>query len=106
MDYTEEFCLYQETKMTERFDIVVAGAGHNSLITAAYLARAGLACLVLEARPEIGGRTSTEELTLPGFLHDTCATTHSIFLDSPTWRHQELPLPEYGLEYLQADSAY
>ncbi|HEV2582553.1 MAG TPA: NAD(P)/FAD-dependent oxidoreductase, partial [Ktedonobacteraceae bacterium] len=91
--------------MTELFDIVIAGAGHNSLITAAYLARAGLSCLVLEARPEIGGDTSTEELTLPGFLHDTCSTTHSIFLDSPIWRDQELPLAEYGLEYIQADPA-
>jgi phytoene dehydrogenase-like protein len=91
--------------VTELFDIVVAGAGHNSLIAAAYLARAGLSCLVLEARPEIGGNTSTEELTLPGFLHDTCSTTHSIFLDSPIWRDQELPLAEYGLEYIQADPA-
>ena len=91
--------------MTELFDVVVAGAGHNSLVTAAYLVRAGLTCLVLEARPEIGGNTSTEELTLPGFLHDTCSTTHSIFMESPIWRNQELPLAEYGLEYIQADPA-
>jgi phytoene dehydrogenase-like protein len=103
MDYTEELCLYQETKMTERFDIVVAGAGHNSLITAAYLAKAGLSCLVLEARPEVGGNTMTEELTLPGFLHDTCSTTHAIFMQSPIWSNRELPLAEYGLEYIQAD---
>jgi phytoene dehydrogenase-like protein len=57
------------------YDVVVAGAGHNSLISAAYLTRAGLRCLVLEARPVIGGDTATEELTLPGFWHDTCSTT-------------------------------
>jgi phytoene dehydrogenase-like protein len=91
--------------MTDQFDIVVAGAGHNSLVAAAYLARAGLSCLVLEARPVIGGNTMTEELTLPGFLHDTCSTTHSIFMESPIWRNQELPLAEYGLEYIQADPA-
>src|SRR6266581_537953 len=91
--------------MTERFDIVIAGAGHNSLITAAYLARAGFSCLILEARPEVGGNTATEELTLPGFLHDTCSTTHSIFMESPIWRNQELPLAEYGLEYIRADPA-
>src|SRR6266581_5857377 len=90
-------------KMTDQFDIVVAGAGHNSLVAAAYLARAGLSCLILEARPVIGGNTMTEELTLPGFLHDTCSTTHSIFMESPIWRNQELPLAEYGLEYIQAD---
>ena len=56
--------------MAEQFDIVIAGAGHNSLITAAYLGKAGFSCLVLEARPVIGGNTMTEELTLPGFLHD------------------------------------
>src|SRR6266700_7275768 len=92
-------------KMTDQFDIVVAGAGHNSLVAAAYLARAGLSCLILEARPVIGGNTMTEELTLPGFLHDTCSTTHSIFMESPIWRNQELPLAEYGLEYIQADPA-
>ena len=45
----------------------------------------------------------TEELTLPGFLHDTCSTTHAIFTQSPIWVHQELPLAEYGLEYIQPD---
>src|SRR5258708_22319796 len=65
MDYTEELCLYQETKMTERFDIVVAGAGHNSLVAAAYLAKAGLSCLVLEARQQIGGGKSSGGLTPP-----------------------------------------
>jgi phytoene dehydrogenase-like protein len=89
--------------MAEQFDIVIAGAGHNSLITAAYLAKAGFSCLVLEARPIIGGNTMTEELTLPGFLHDTCSTTHAIFMQSPIWSNQELPLAEYGLEYIQAD---
>ncbi|HEY6407182.1 MAG TPA: NAD(P)/FAD-dependent oxidoreductase, partial [Ktedonobacteraceae bacterium] len=89
--------------MTEQYDIVVAGAGHNSLITAAYLAKAGLSCLVLEARPVVGGNTMTEELTLPGFLHDTCSTTHAIFMQSPIWSNQELPLAEYGLKYIQAD---
>ncbi len=91
--------------MTDRFDIVIAGAGHNSLITAAYLARAGFSCLVLEALPEVGGNTMTEELTLPGFLHDTCSTSHSIFMESPIWRNQELPLAEYGLEYIRVDPA-
>ena len=89
--------------MSEQFDIVIAGAGHNSLITAAYLAKAGYSCLVLEARSVIGGDTMTEELTLPGFLHDTCSTTHAIFMQSPIWVNQELPLAEYGLEYILPD---
>src|SRR6185437_4271461 len=93
----------QEEDMAEQFDVVIAGASHNSLVTAAYLAKAGLTCLVLEARPHIGGDTATEELTLPGFLHDTCSTSHAIFMESPIWRNQELPLAEYGLEYITSD---
>src|SRR6266705_1828490 len=91
--------------MRERFDVVVAGAGHNSLVAAAYLARAGLRCLVLEARPEIGGNTSVEEGPLPGFWQDACATAHSIFQTSPIWRDDELRLADYGLEYLRPEPA-
>lgn len=91
--------------MAEQYDVVVAGAGHNSLVAAAYLAKVGLTCVVLEARPRIGGNTATEELTLPGFLHDTCSTAHAIFMESPIWRDQELPLAEYGLEYILTDPA-
>ena len=49
------FSMLTEEYMTEQFDIVIDGAGHNSLITAAYLGMAGYSCLVLEARSIIGG---------------------------------------------------
>ncbi len=52
------------------FDFVVAGAGHNSLITAAYLAKAGFGVLVLEGRPTIGGGCKTAEVCMPGFKED------------------------------------
>jgi phytoene dehydrogenase-like protein len=87
--------------MSETVDVVVAGAGHNSLVTAAYLARAGFEVLVVEAREVVGGNTATEELTLPGFLHDSCSTAHNLIQASPAIR--ELGLEEYGLEYLQPD---
>jgi phytoene dehydrogenase-like protein len=86
--------------MPDRFDIVVAGAGHNSLIAAAYLAKAGFRCLVLEGRAVAGGDCVTEELTLPGFRHDTCASAHVVLQDSPMLRNDELGLAGYGLEYL------
>ncbi|HEX9311891.1 MAG TPA: NAD(P)/FAD-dependent oxidoreductase [Actinomycetota bacterium] len=89
--------------MNQEWDVVVAGAGHNSLVAAAYLARAGFRCLVLEARERVGGDTSSEELTLPGFLHDSCSTAHNLIQASPTLRDRELPLDEYGLEYLHPD---
>jgi phytoene dehydrogenase-like protein len=85
------------------FDVVVAGAGHNSLVAAAYLSRAGFRCLVLEARDTVGGDTNTEELTLPGFRHDTCSTAHNLIQTSPTLRDDELGLGAYGLEYLHPD---
>jgi phytoene dehydrogenase-like protein len=89
--------------VSESYDVIVAGAGHNGLITAAYLAKAGLRCLVLEARPEIGGDTSVEEMPLPGFWHDSCSTAHSLFHASPIFRDDELHLADYGLEYLLPD---
>jgi phytoene dehydrogenase-like protein len=87
--------------MSETADVVIAGAGHNSLVSAAYLARAGFEVLVVEARPVVGGNTATEELTLPGFLHDSCSTAHNLIQASPAIR--ELALENYGLEYLRPD---
>jgi phytoene dehydrogenase-like protein len=89
--------------MTDTFDVVVAGGGHNALVAAAYLTRAGFECCVLDARPVMGGDTATEELTLPGFRHDTCSTAHNLIQASPTLRDDELRLGEYGLEYLHPD---
>src|ERR671932_2048921 len=90
--------------MAESFDVVVAGVVHNALVAAAYLSLAGLECCVLDARPIMGGDTATEELTLPGFLHDTCSTAHNLIQASPTLRNDELGLlADYGLEYIQPD---
>ena len=69
----------QTSALSNRFDIVVAGAGHNSLIAAAYLAKAGFRCVVLEGRPIVGGDVKTAELTLRGFLHDTCSSAQMAF---------------------------
>jgi phytoene dehydrogenase-like protein len=90
--------------MSELHDIVVAGAGHNSLITAAYLAKAGYDVLVLDARPVPGGGAVTEELSLPGFRFDSCSTGHTLIQPNPLLRDDELGLKsEYGLEYVQPD---
>src|ERR671933_421498 len=90
--------------MTESFDIVVAGGGHNSLITAAYLAKAGYDVAVLEARAAVGGGAVTEELTLPGFRFDSCSTGHTLIQPNPLLRDDELGLKsEYGLEYISPD---
>jgi phytoene dehydrogenase-like protein len=86
-------------------DVVVAGAGHNSLIAAAYLAKAGFEIVVLEARDIIGGNTVTEELTLPGFKHDSCASAHVLIQSNPLMRNNELGLDRYGLRYVFTDPA-
>src|SRR5690348_7700102 len=92
--------------MAERYDIVVAGAGHNSLITAAYLAKAGYRCLVLEGRPEVGGGVKTAQLTLRGFHDDVCSTAHSGIQANPLLRNDELRLRDYGLEYITPDPIF
>jgi phytoene dehydrogenase-like protein len=85
-------------------DIVVAGAGHNSLITACYLARAGYRCLVLDARSVPGGGAATEELLLPGFGIDTCATGHTLIRVNPLLQRDELGLVrDYNLKYVEPD---
>lgn len=84
-----------------RFDIVVAGAGHNSLVSAAYLAKAGYRCVVLEDQPIVGGGAKTAELTRPGFKHDVFATNHGGIPGGPVMR--DLELAKYGLSYIVAD---
>lgn len=73
------------------FDFVIAGGGHNSMVCAAYLAKAGYKCVVLEAKEVAGGNTATEELTIPGYLHEPCANT-------PTGLHRNLVKTELELE--------
>ena len=88
------------------FDIVVAGAGHNSLITAAYLAKAGYRCVVLEGRPTLGGGVKSAHLTLRGFTHDTCSSAHNGIHGNPILRDNELRLGDYGLEYIYPDPVF
>jgi phytoene dehydrogenase-like protein len=92
--------------MPEQFDIVVAGAGHNSLITAAYLAKAGYRCLVLEGRPIVGGGVKSAHLTLEGFVHDVCSSAHNGVVGNPLIRNDELKLGDYGLEYIYPDPVF
>jgi phytoene dehydrogenase-like protein len=100
------FTLEQQSAAADRFDIVVAGAGHNSLVTAAYLVKAGYSCVILEGRPTAGGDVKTAEITLRGFKHDTCSTAHISIQDNPMLRNDELKLGDYGLEYIFPDPIY
>src|SRR5579863_2319965 len=85
-------------------DVVVAGAGHNSLITAAYLTRAGYRCRVLDARPVAGGGVASEESLLPGHKLDSCSTGHTLIQTNPMLTNDELGLiADRGLTYLEPD---
>ncbi len=83
------------------FDAVIIGAGHNGLTLGAYLARSGLSVGVFERRGEEGGGLCTEELTLPGFLHNVHANYHTFVGLAPAFRHLELT--EEGLEYVRPE---
>ncbi len=78
---------------TERYDAIVVGAGHNGLVNACYLAKAGLNTLLLERRHLVGGATITEEL-VPGFHFTTFS--YAISLLRPEIVH-ELDLVRHGL---------
>jgi phytoene dehydrogenase-like protein len=96
----------QQSPNNDHFDIVVAGAGHNSLVTTAYLSKAGYRCLVLEGRPIVGGGVKTAELMLRGFRDDVCSTAHTYLQDNPMIRDNELKLGDYGLEYVDPDPIF
>jgi phytoene dehydrogenase-like protein len=84
-------------------DAVVVGAGPNGLTAAITLAQAGLAVQLHEAAEGVGGGARTEELTLPGFRHDSCSAVHPLAAGSPALR--ALPLDRYGLRWVQPELA-
>ncbi|MFW6359214.1 MAG: beta-carotene ketolase CrtO [Chroococcales cyanobacterium] len=88
----------------EAYDVIIIGAGHNGLVCAAYLLKAGYRVLLLEKRHVPGGAATTEEALpeeAPGFKFNLCAIDHEFIHLSPVI--EELELKKYGLEYLFCD---
>ncbi len=88
----------------QTYDVIIIGAGHNGLVCAAYLLKAGYNVLLLEKRSVPGGAATTEEClpeTAPGFKFNLCAIDHEFIHLGPVV--QELELEKYGLEYLPCD---
>src|SRR5919206_2552588 len=85
-----------------KYDVIVIGGGHNGLVNAAYLARAGKRVLVLERRHVIGGAAVTEEIH-PGFKYSECSYVVSLLRPEII---RELDLPRHGLEILPLDGTF
>jgi phytoene dehydrogenase-like protein len=85
------------------FDAILIGSGHNALVTAAYLARAGWSVLVLERNDRPGGLVRSEELTLPGFKHDVYSAAHPLFITGQAYADLGAELAERGLRYINTD---
>jgi phytoene dehydrogenase-like protein len=88
--------------MSQTYDVVVIGGGHNGLVNAAYLAKAGKKVLVLERRGVLGGAAVTEEI-VPGFLFSECSYVVSLLRPEII---RELDLPRHGLEILPLDGTF
>src|SRR3954469_2248104 len=87
----------READIAGKREAIIIGAGHNGLVTACYLARAGRKVLVLERRPVVGGACVTEEV-FPGFKVSTAAYVNSLFRPEII---RDLKLKEHGFELLE-----
>jgi beta-carotene ketolase (CrtO type) len=88
------------------FDIIVIGGGHNGLICAGYLAKAGEKVIVLEKHDVVGGFITTEEAIpeAPGFKLNIGAMEHGGVVDTPIV--SDLELEKFGLEYMCREAMY
>src|SRR5919202_6560074 len=85
------------------FDAVIVGSGVNALTCGALLAKGGWRVCVLERNDRFGGCIRTEELTQPGWLHDTLSAWHPLWVGGPAHAQLGDELAQRGLEYLNTE---
>ncbi|MBX3583718.1 MAG: NAD(P)/FAD-dependent oxidoreductase [Rhizobiaceae bacterium] len=85
-------------------DHIIVGSGINALVCAAILGGKGRKVLVLERNDRIGGCIRTEEVTVPGFVHDVMATTFVLFITSPAYAVLAADLGRHGLDFCHANA--
>src|SRR5438034_9515689 len=88
--------------MNHKYDCIVIGGGHNGLVNAAYLARAGKRVLVLERRRVLGGAAVTEEV-FSGFKFTVCSYVCSLLRPQVI---RDLELPSHGFEVIPQESSF
>jgi phytoene dehydrogenase-like protein len=81
-------------------DAIIVGGGPNGLAAAITLARAGRSVRLFETAETVGGGSRSAELTLPGFVHDPCASVHPLSVASPFFR--SLDLARHGLAWVES----
>jgi phytoene dehydrogenase-like protein len=84
--------------MSNSYDVIIIGGGHNGLVAAAYLAKAGLKTIVFEKRPVLGGAAATEEI-YPGFMANSGAPDAGLFSQAVI---SDLKLPAFDLKFLES----
>ncbi len=92
-------CFFSEFPAESDWDAVIIGAGPNGLITAAYLARAGLKVALVERRYEIGGGLATEEILFPGYYSNIHAIYHLMVDYMPALR--DFDMDRHGLVWIK-----
>src|SRR5688500_15033844 len=90
----------QDDDVSTRYDALIIGAGHNGLVCAAYLARAGKRVLVLEKNEVVGGAARSEEV-FPGFRFSVFSYVVSLLRPEII---RDLDLPRHGLHILPLES--
>ncbi len=94
------------SRSSESYDAIVIGGGHNGLVAAILLAKAGWHVLVLEQAERVGGAVMSAEITLPGFIHDLYSTNQNTFRGGQVYAELGPELERHGLRYASTDKPF